>query len=81
MKWDDVMYEIMGWVLMKILVPATLIFIIFSVTVLPYWIYQDENRPTFELKKVEFECTKTHEERHCPKGCYMISICDRYDRQ
>lgn len=78
MSFDDGIGAAMEFVIMKICAPLLLVGLILAITFLPYAMYQDRQRPTFELKKDAWECTQSHTETHCFKGCYKTIVCDQW---
>lgn len=75
---DDIFY----WFTDKILSPLIMIVIMGLVLIgipdLIYSIYTDGQRPTFELKKDSWACSKSHTEEHCAKGCWTDKVCDQW---
>ena len=41
-------------------------------------IFKEDNSPTFELHKNQWYCSANHTERHCSKGCYILTVCDQW---
>lgn len=84
--------DFMDFFFMKLVMPIMLILAVLLVCSIPFLIYehyQDSKKPTFELKKSEWSCSKDHKEvrvHHILVGKIMVpqyhtqTICDQWSR-
>lgn len=69
--------DIVSWGL-GLVIFIIFLFMLITLGDIGYSIHQDEMRPTFELKKDDWKCTKHHQEVRCIKGCFEHTVCDQW---